>query len=456
MLEFLAKMGESLLFWSAWIIIPILAEVIPFIRNARVLYKKRRINRIIPEPVQYPDISIIIPVYNSSDTLYNCVKSIYDSTYENGKIRIYLVNNMSKDDSFSVYTKCQKEFPDLRMQWLNSRQGKSRALNLALYNSTGKYIINIDSDGLLEPHALANMLKLFEYDTSIGCMTGAIMTDSAAISSYKSFFSRLLRKLEYMEYAQAFLAGRSYASEKDEMYTLSGAFSAFRKSAVHRSFMYNTTTIAEDTHITFQMREKLHQKIKLCDNAIFITDPIEGLDKLYTQRQRWQRGSLEVAKMFMDRGFRPSSILTNINVRTLIYDHTFAFPRLIWYIAMFCFAMMGIAINMTIFAMILMTIVYILVGYAYYYSIEKFLKEFPDIRSYYLRQWWVVIVLPFFQLLVFFFRVMGIVNSINTTSAWKTMGLKEERKAFVQELKDAVYRLSKPIRDIRKAINYEE
>ncbi|MCR4717979.1 MAG: putative glycosyltransferase, exosortase G system-associated [Lachnospiraceae bacterium] len=456
MIEFISKLGESLLFWSAWIIIPILAEVVPFIRNARTLYKKRKINRIIPEPVQYPDISIIIPVYNSSDTLYNCVKSIYDSYYENDKIRIYLVNNMSKDDSFSVYTKCQKEFPDLRMQWLNSRQGKSRALNLALYNSTGKYIINIDSDGLLEPHALKNMVKLFEYDTTIGCMTGAIMTDAAAIENYKSFFSKLLRKLEYMEYAQAFLAGRSYASEHDEMYTLSGAFSAFRKSAVHRSFMYNTTTIAEDTHITFQMRENLNQKIKLCDNAIFITDPIEGLDKLYTQRQRWQRGSLEVAKMFIDRGFKPTSILTNVNVRTLIYDHTFAFPRLIWYIAMFCFVGMGIAINMTIFAMVIMTLVYIIVSYAYFNSIEKFLKEFPDIRSYYLKQWWVVLILPFFQLLVFFFRVMGIVNSINTTSAWKTMGLKEERIAFVNEIKESVYRLSKPIRDFRKAINYEK
>ena len=456
MSDFLMKLGESILFWSAWIIIPILAEVLPFIRNARTLYKKRKVNKLIPEPVQYPDLSVIIPVYNSSDTLYNCIKSIYDSTYDNSKLRIYLVNNMTKDDSFKVYTECQKEFPDLRMQWLNARQGKSRALNLALYNSTGKYIINIDSDGLLEPYALTNMIKLFEYDTSIGCMTGAILTDANAIGKYKKFFPRLLRKLEYMEYAQAFLAGRSYASENDEMYTLSGAFSAFRKSAVHRSFLYNTTTIAEDTHITFQMRENLNQKIRLCDNAIFVTDPIEGMDKLYTQRQRWQRGSLEVAKMFMDRGFSPVSILTNINVRTLIYDHTFAFPRLIWYIAMFCFLGMGVAINMTIFAMVIMTIVYVFVGYAYFNSIQKFLKEFPEIRSYYLRQWWVVLILPFFQLLVFFYRVMGIVNSINTTSAWKVMGLKEEREAFTKELKEVFHTLGKPIMALRKAINYDE
>ena len=58
MLEFLSKLGESLLFWSAWIIIPILAEVVPFIRNAIVLYKKRKISKMIQDPVQYPDISV--------------------------------------------------------------------------------------------------------------------------------------------------------------------------------------------------------------------------------------------------------------------------------------------------------------------------------------------------------------------------------------------------------------
>ena len=30
------------------------------------------------------------------------------------------------------------------MQWLNAKQGKSKALNMALFNSGGKYIINID------------------------------------------------------------------------------------------------------------------------------------------------------------------------------------------------------------------------------------------------------------------------------------------------------------------------
>ena len=44
------------------------------------------------------------------------------------------------------------------MQWMNAKQGKSRALNMALFNSEGKYIINIDSDGILEKSALKNLV----------------------------------------------------------------------------------------------------------------------------------------------------------------------------------------------------------------------------------------------------------------------------------------------------------
>ena len=145
----------TFIFWSAWILIPFMMEIIPSIGAAIVLIKKRLKNHLPAKPAADPEISLIIPVYNSFDSLYDCIKSVNDSTYDNDKIRIFLVNNNAEDKkSFKVYTKAQKDFPQLRMQWLTSEQGKSRALNLALYNSTGKYIINIDSDGMLEPHAL--------------------------------------------------------------------------------------------------------------------------------------------------------------------------------------------------------------------------------------------------------------------------------------------------------------
>ena len=242
---------NSFLFWGGWIIIPFIMEIVPALGSVFLLIRRNLRHKIHKKELEvYPEITLIIPVYNSADTLYGCIRSINDSTYPNDRIRIFLVNNKGKDNSFDIYAQCQQEFPELLMQWMNSEQGKSRALNLALYNSDGKYIINLDSDGMLEKNALVNMITRFENDTAINCMTGSILTVPEQIKKYKAGPSRLLRELEFMEYAQAFLAGRSYASELNSVYTLSGAFSAFRKSAVLKSWMYNTDTICEDTHIT--------------------------------------------------------------------------------------------------------------------------------------------------------------------------------------------------------------
>ena len=58
---------------------------------------------------------------------------------------------------------------------------------------------------------------------------------------------------------------------------MSGAFSAFRKSTILKTQLYNTETVCEDTHVTFQVRKLLHQKIAICENAVFFVDPIENL-----------------------------------------------------------------------------------------------------------------------------------------------------------------------------------
>lgn len=442
---------NSFIFWGGWILIPFLMEIIPALGSVILLVKRNKRRKVERAEIKvFPEISLIIPVYNSADTLFQCIESINNSTYPNNRIRIFLVNNKGQDNSFEVYADCQRKFPDLIMQWLNAEQGKSRALNLALYNSEGKYIINLDSDGVLEKNALVNMITKFESDTELNCMTGAILTMPELIMKYKHFFPRLLRNLEFMEYAQAFLAGRSYASEMNAVYTLSGAFSAFRKSAVLKSWMYNTDTICEDTHITFQMRYKQNERVEVCEDALFFVDPIEDVNKLYTQRQRWQRGSLEVAQMFMDKDFKVKNIFSNISVKTLMYDHTFAFPRLIWYLALICLMVMGYSGKVIVISTGIIFAMYTLIGYMYFATVLYFLNINKEVKKYYRNHWWCILFLPFFNFAVFFIRMAGIINSINTDSAWRTRNLTDERIAFTEVIKSDI---QKPIRVIRKIKN---
>lgn len=452
-MSIISRFMNSFIFWAAWIIIPVLMEIVPSVGSVIVLLKKRLIPAKYEKPIIYPEISLLIPVYNSQDSLEACISSINDSDYPNDKIRIFLVNNQGQDDSFKVFTECQKKFPQLMMQWLNAKQGKSKALNLALFNSDGKYIIHIDSDGILDKKALTNMVDKFESDLSIDCMTGAILTMPDQIEEYKGFFAKLLRKMEFMEYAQAFLAGRNYASELNAIYTLSGAFSAFRKSTVLKSQLYNTDTICEDTQITFQMKYLQKKRVYMCENAIFYVDPIEDMNKLYTQRQRWQRGSLEVSHLFMKKRMNPLKIFTDVNIRTLMYDHTFAFPRVIWYLALICLVLMKYSFGSIVYSTLFIFLLYILIGYCYYFTTIGFLSDFKEIRRYYARQWYVIPMLPLFNFMVFFIRLAGVVNSINTDSAWKTKTFTEEKREFWSVIREEFIVPVRIVEKIKKAVN---
>ena len=64
-------------------------------------------------------------------------------------------------------------------------------------------------------------------------------------------------------------------------------------------------------------------------------------------------------------------------------------------------------------------------------------------------------LLPFFNLVVFFIRLAGILNSIGTDSAWRTRNLTEEKQAFAKIIDEEIVRPMSLLRKIKKYINGE-
>ena len=255
-------LASEIIFWTAWIIIPLIMEIIPATFGFLVLLRKQKKYSKDPILTYFPEITVIVPVYNSAQTLEMCIGSILESKYPADKIEVLLVNNGSKDNSFEIFQAYQETHPLANLKWMNARQGKSKALNMALFNSEGKYIIHLDSDGLLQREALLNLITRFEAHADIHCMTGSILTDPQAINASKRGLMKIIKKVEFFEYAQAFLAGRNFEAEYNNIFTMSGAFSAFRKSTILKTQLYNTETVCEDTHVTFQVRLLLKKKIE--------------------------------------------------------------------------------------------------------------------------------------------------------------------------------------------------
>lgn len=449
---------SEIVFWTAWIIIPLIMEIIPAFLGFFVLLRKRKKYQNDKELKYFPEITVIVPVYNSAQTLEMCIDSIVNSNYPTDKMDILLANNKSKDNSFEIFKKYQQEHEGVNIKWMNAQQGKSKALNMALFNSEGKYIIHLDSDGILQKDALKNLITRFEAHENIHCMTGSILTNPEAIDHEKRGFMKLIKNVEFFEYAQAFLAGRNYQAEWNNIFTMSGAFSAFRKSTILKTQLYNTETVCEDTHVTFQVRLLLNKKIDICEKAIFFVEPIDNMDTLYVQRQRWQRGEIEVVHMFpkgighgMIKGF-----FTDLTTRLVMYDHTFAFPRMIWYFALICLTFMNYPFDFIIQSVFIIFVLYTISTFLYYLNVCSYLKWDKDLRNYYARRIAFVFILPVFNFIVYWFRMAGIINSIKGTSTWRTKTFKEEKEVCKSIIGNDFNTVLKIVRYLKKFITTEK
>ena len=101
-------------------------------------------------------ISIIVPVYNVEFYLKECLESIQKQTYTN--FEVILVNDGSTDNSKEICEEyCRK---DTRFYLMNQEnQGQSIARNRGVAESTGEFIVFIDSDDIVKFDLLAQLKK---------------------------------------------------------------------------------------------------------------------------------------------------------------------------------------------------------------------------------------------------------------------------------------------------------
>ena len=129
---------------------------------------------------------------------------------------------------------------------------------------------------------------------------------------------------------------------------------------------------------------------------------------------------------------------------------------MIWYLALIVLMAYGYSSTTVLLSMGAIFLFYIVCGYLYFYIGQYLLKPFPDIREYYRKLWPVVALLPFYNFVVFFIRLAGIINSINTQSSWKTDTLTRELDKFRVSARESLGKISGKIKSFRELVNYED
>ena len=102
-----------------------------------------------------PEISVIVPVYNTAKYLEQCLRSIATQTF--GNFEAVVIDDGSTDNSLSIAQTFAES--DSRFKVLSQKNGgPSSARNNGLRHASGKWIVFVDSDDVAAPSMLHDLL----------------------------------------------------------------------------------------------------------------------------------------------------------------------------------------------------------------------------------------------------------------------------------------------------------
>lgn len=147
-------------------------------------------------------ISIIVPIYNSQETLSRCIESLCGQTYKN--IEIILVNDGSKDNSLKVCESYKQKDPRIIVVDKQNR-GVSIARNTGINTASGEYIMFCDSDDTVSDKWCEEMAENYVEGSLLMCEyeEGVFSSKNQETLLLSETNTEYINKCDFLNYRQA-------------------------------------------------------------------------------------------------------------------------------------------------------------------------------------------------------------------------------------------------------------
>ncbi|MCX8531514.1 glycosyltransferase family 2 protein [Chryseobacterium luquanense] len=106
-------------------------------------------------------LSIVIPVYNSSRYLDDCLNSLLAQNMNAAEYELICVNDGSTDDSLKILNEYSNLHTNIKVI-SQENKGHSAARNTGLRAATGKYVWFVDSDDFIEENSISTIINCMD------------------------------------------------------------------------------------------------------------------------------------------------------------------------------------------------------------------------------------------------------------------------------------------------------
>ncbi|MDQ9020722.1 poly-beta-1,6-N-acetyl-D-glucosamine synthase [Acinetobacter sichuanensis] len=276
-----------------------------------------------PNPLMaYPKVAVLVPCFNEGENAEETLSHALQLNYPH--FEVIAINDGSSDHTAHILDALAQKYPKLRVVHLAKNQGKAMALQAGSLLTDAEYLIGIDGDALLDPHAAMWMVRHFLADPSVAAVTGnpRIRTRST-----------LLGRIQVGEFSSIVGLIKRAQRSFGRLFTVSGVITAFRKSAVHDVGYWSPNALTEDIDITWKL-QRAGWNIHFEPNALVWILMPETLNGLWKQRLRWAMGGAQVLIKNIDVVFKPKlnylwPLILEL-VLTLVWSYLMLAVAIIW------------------------------------------------------------------------------------------------------------------------------
>lgn len=270
----------------------------------------------IPDEMDLPSVSVVIPAYNEEPVLPETIDACKNLEYPAAKLEILICYEADSSDSTAEIAE-QAATDDPRFKAVKRDEpggGKAKATNYALQYATGDIIASIDADHQFEPKAVRRAVDWFLADEDTWCVKGRCFgrnpTDSL-IALHATVERHIAEKADI------------FVRQLVNGFTFFGGGQAFFRAEVFAELgEFDEEILVED----IDMSSKIHaagKHLQIDPTIVTFEENPATLDAWWNQRKRWARGWMQMANRYLLRLPRLQN-LTRVQQLDGIYTFVYA------------------------------------------------------------------------------------------------------------------------------------